>query len=342
MNGFAKIVALVALTMAMVPSALAQSTSNDATRLSGMLGLEAADKLITLLAKSCPLADAADQAAFDTCRQALFRSEVPPTIFARRILWGAPKGKFAEWRLPLTSFDERVFTALYLPLFMFNGNYQLERKDNESFIIVHVAAAFRNRLAPGQFPYPFWHQPEKWQAYQATNELVFYIDPAEYRVWYALRANNPEQPRLAAKVEAVTPPAFNGEWMWTDEHGKTQPAVTLFDGLLSPENPNRLLLDATYKDFALELRGQSCTSCHAPDNARKMNPLVLLQTPAHALGEISRIQTMVAAGKMPLQEWGAAKPLPEAERLKFLAAAKAFGDAGALALGWEKTKAAPK
>jgi len=233
----------------------------------------ATDKLVAMLAKACPVADPGDQAAHDACRKAVFGSDLPKSVLASRVFWGAPKGDYAAWRLPLTAFDQGVFANLYLPLFMFSGKVTVERKNGDSFNIVHVPVAFRNRLQPGQFPYPFWHKPEKWAGYEATNELQFH-------------------------------------------------------------------LEATFRAFAQELRGQSCLSCHVPDNPRKMSPLVLLQTPAHALGEIKRIQNMVTSGQMPLEEWGAPKPLSEADKSKFLAAAKAFGDAGALALGWGQTRGA--
>lgn len=332
--------ALAALIASLAAPAQGQSPTDDATNLMSKPALAAVGRLVQLLAKSCPVADAADQAAYDACRKALFASDVPAAAFAGEVKWGGPKPGIPEWRLPLSIFNAQTFADLYLPLFMFNGSYRIERPEHEAFIVVHVATAFRNRLKPGEFPYPFWHNPDKWQAYQDANAIAFYIDPLDFKVWYALREHKDDEPRLVARFDPVTPPKFDGRWMWTDADGKTQPAVTLFDGLLSADNPHKATLEQSYKAFALELRAQSCTACHSPENPKKMSPLVLMQSPAHALGEIGRIRAMVAAGRMPLEEWGTPKVLTEAERQKFLAAAKAFGDEGAQALGWEKARSA--
>jgi hypothetical protein len=38
--------------------------------------------------------------------------------------------------------------------------------------LIRLRAGFRNRLAPGQFPYPFWQDEAKWGVYQAANSVL--------------------------------------------------------------------------------------------------------------------------------------------------------------------------
>jgi hypothetical protein len=117
--------------------------------------------------------------------------------------------------------------------------------------------------------------------------------------------------------------------MWRDDKGQLQPAVTLYDGLFDRQNPFKAAMESSYKDFAIELRNHSCVSCHNPNNPQKMAPLILLQTPAHAAGEISRLIAAVKHGDMPIEEWGVAPPLSDDKKEIFLAKARAFE--------WEKS-----
>jgi hypothetical protein len=125
--------------------------------------------------------------------------------------------------------------------------------------------------------------------------------------------------------------------MWTDDKGHTQPAVTLYDGLFAAENPFKSPMEASYKDFAIELRDHSCVSCHNPNNPQKMAPLILLQTPAHAAGEIGRLIKAVEHGDMPMEEWGIASPLTGDKKEMFLAKARAFEESSRRAFEWEKS-----
>ena len=51
----------------------------------------------------------------------------------------------------------------------------------EEVCVIHLGAYFRNALPPGEFPYPFWHSADKWAAYEAANELKFYLKAAARR-----------------------------------------------------------------------------------------------------------------------------------------------------------------
>ena len=92
--------------------------------------------------------------------------------------------------------------------------------------------------------------------------------------------------------------------MWTDANGQSQPRPTLFVGLMRSNNPYLGQLEGTFKDLAGELRKGTCNECHAPDNSVGMKRLVLMQTPAHAAGEIKRIMRAVREDKMPLDDVG--------------------------------------
>jgi len=56
---------------------------------------------------------------------------------------------------------------------MFNGKRTVEYDAREGCSSSAWRPQFRNRLAPGQFPYPFWHNEAKWNTYQGAN-----FDPA--------------------------------------------------------------------------------------------------------------------------------------------------------------------
>src|SRR5207247_9940481 len=96
---------------------------------------------------------------------------------------------------------------------------------------------------------------------------------------------------------------------WTDAEGHTQPQVTLFDGLFRADNPHIKQLEAAYRTLALRMRDAQCDSCHVPNNPHGMKRIVLLQTPAHAAGEIQRLIKAVREDRMPLDETGIEQPL---------------------------------
>src|SRR5258708_40168424 len=88
--------------------------------------------------------------------------------------------------------------------------------------------------------------------------------------------------------------------MWMDKEGRIQPRVTLFDGLFGADNPYLPKLDFTYRTLALRMRDAQCDNCHVPNNPWNMRRLVLMHTPAHAAGEISRLMTAVRGGRMAI------------------------------------------
>jgi hypothetical protein len=302
---------------------------------------KAAARIAAELAQHCPAADPSSQAAFDTCRSALFRDSVLKQSLTENVLWGRQRDPLLPLKdVKLTQFAPDVLTGMYLPLFMFNGQYTVTHVEREGLYQIRLQTAFRNRLPPGQFPYPFWHEAEKWAMYQGANEVILWWDAKLDRVKVAqftvFGAGEPVQ-----KNPPVTPPAFDGQWRWTDAQGKTQPAVTVFDGLLRPGNPYAVKLDAAYKDLALRLRQGQCFQCHVPNNPDKMSRLVLLQTPMHAAGEIKRVMRSVREDTMPRDEHGMEVPLDAQTKVALLEEGAKFEQLLDLAKQWEQDLSRP-
>lgn len=263
------------------------------------------------LARACPHVEPGDQRAFDSCRHTLYRDSAFKRSLADYVLWGRqrdPKMRLAD--TPLSQFAPDVLSALYIPLFMFSGRHDVDYVESEGLFRIRLQAAFRNRLQPGQYPYPFWHEPQKWSMYEGAKELVLWWDAAKGRVKAAQFTVFGDGAPLQVN-EHVTPPPFGGEWLWTDANGKSQPAVTVFDGLLRPGNPYAGPLDMAYKRLALRLREGQCLQCHVPSNPDGTKRLVLLQTPLHAAGEIPRLLRSVREGRMPRDEFGIEVALDE-------------------------------
>jgi hypothetical protein len=291
--------------------------------------------LIRQTATACPLTSPADQAALDRCRATLYGDSAFRRGIASVVLWGRPNPDGKRLRdTNLTQFAPDVMSGLYLPLFMFTGDYEITFDPTERLYRARAPALFRNALDPGQYPYPFWHDAKKWADYQAANEVTFWVDPAKVKVGIMqFSARGKPDPRLTSVPH--TPPAFDGKWMWTDRNGQTQPRPTLFVGLMRSNNPYLGGLEGTFRDLAGELRKGSCHECHAPDNYTAMKRLVLMQTPAHAAGEIKRIMRAVREDKMPLDDAGLYKemdPATKAALLKYGAAFESMVDA---ARDWE-------
>ena len=280
----------------------------------------------------CPLADANDAGAFESCRAALADDGALRSALPEFLLWGRDAGdaRAALDRNAFTQLAPEVWTRLYAPLFMFNGNHQVEWVQSENQFVIRLEAAFRNRLAPGQFPYPFWHDTPTWSAYQNTNGLLLWVQPQTGRIHVAQFTERAATPML----QPVEPVArrFDGQWLWTDAGGRTQPEATLIEGQVRPENPYRPALDRQFRDLALQLREAQCSRCHVPDNPAQSRRLVLLSSPAHAAGEIARVIRVVrdqSPGTVP------AHALSAEDRQWLLQSAQAFGDTVRAARGWE-------
>jgi hypothetical protein len=298
---------------------------------------DAAAIIVHHLRQSCPIAEPGkEQVAYETCRAALFADERLHALFSPALRWGGDvPGKGLD-ELALTHFDPRVFSGLYLPLFETTGRVSTTTDTTGSHTAIRLQARFRNELSPGQFPYPFWHSPAKWTAYEDANQLVFYLNRDTGLIDVVLRSTQGSEEGLPP-IRSVRPPAFDGQWVWSSAAGKTQPSTAWFDGLMQPENPHLGDVIDGYRRFATTLRNASCLSCHVPSNPAGAKTLVLLQTPAHAAGEIKRVLQAVRAGKMPIEYWGDPQPLEESLKGILLSEGQAFSDAVDHALAWERS-----
>lgn len=324
---------LAALT---VTGASAIATEPNATTQARLQTLYSA--LASELGAQCPLSKPGDVAAFDQCRKALYgdsklRQQLPDIL-----LWGRHRGTSIK-DTHLTQFAPDVYAGLYAPLFMFKGTAEVSFDASEQLFKAVLPVQFRNRLAPGHFPYPFWHDTGKWSGYQSATALVMHIHPEtdQIRVIRYTHGTPNDTVMADAQGRAAT---FDGAWLWTDEQGITQPQVTVFDGLYSDDNPHLQQIETTYRALALEMRDADCNSCHVPDNPQRMDRLVLLQTPAHAAGESQRILRSVREGAMPEDDFGIEKPLPHDVRARFLEKAEAFDAAVRQVKAWEAQHAA--
>lgn len=301
---------------------------------------QAARDIATELATHCPVAPAGDTAAYNACRKALFGPSTLRSHLPEFLLWGRQsKAPNATLRTThLTQFAPDVWTNMYAPLFMFNGRHTVEWVAEERMFLVRLEAAFRNRLAPGQFPYPFWHEEAKWATYENANSFMLWINPATRQIRAAQFTDRGPNAMLHA-VKPVQHAKYDGSWLWTDEKGNTQPAVTLFDGVLRADNPYIKSMDRQYRDLALQLRESQCTSCHVPNNPDKMSRLVLLSTPAHAAGEVDRLIKSVRENRMPMDELRVSYALSDENKKWLLESAEAFKATVQAAQNWEKEAA---
>ena len=294
-----------------------------------------ADEVALELQRVCPPASPADQAAFDRCRRSLFGDSELRRSLAPRLLWGRrnqdPAAPLKDTNL--TQFAPDVLAGLYLSLFMFSGEHSVEYVQRERMYLIRLRAGFRNRLPPGQFPYPFWHDEAKWGVYQATNSILLWVDPKTARI--VIGQFTERGAGSAVVVTQPLSPQFDGNWMWMDKQGRIQPRVTLFDGLFRQDNPYLPKLDFTYRTLALRMRDAQCESCHMPNNPLPMRRLVLMHTPAHASGEIGRLMKAVRENRMPLDETGIEQQLEPALKRALLESGGAFEALVKAAKDWE-------
>jgi hypothetical protein len=296
---------------------------------------QTASEIALELQQVCPPASPSDQVAFDRCRRSLFGESALRRSLASRLLWGR-RNQDAGAALKdtnLTQFAPDVIAGLYLSLFMYSGEYSTEYVERERLYLIRLRAGFRNLLPPGDFPYPFWHDEAKWGVYQATNSVLLWVNPKTAKIVIGQFTERGKD----SPVVATQPiqPTFDGNWMWMDKKGRIQPRVTLFDGLFRQDNPYLPKLEFTYRTLALRMRDAQCNNCHVPNNPWKMRRLVLLHTPAHAAGEITRLMAALREDRMPLDESGIEQPLEPALKRALLESGGAFEESVRAAKDWE-------
>ncbi|QHO74180.1 hypothetical protein ACH79_17630 [Bradyrhizobium sp. CCBAU 051011] len=326
-----------ALLLTAFLAADAAGIDDDLPDLNDQVGRMAAEVALELQ-QVCPPASPSDQAAFDRCRRSLFGDSALRRSLAPRLLWGRRNqdATVALENTNLTQFAPDVIAGLYLSLFMYSGEYSTEYVERERLYLIRLRAGFRNLLSPGQFPYPFWHQEEKWSVYQAVNSVLLWVNPKTAKIVIGqFTERGSGDPVVATQLIW---PKFDGKWMWMDKEGRIQPRVTLFDGLFRHDNPYLAELDTTYRTLALRMRDAQCDNCHVPNNPMPMRRLLLLHTPAHAAGEIARLLKTVRADRMPLDDAGNEQPLDPALKRALLESGAAFEELVKAAKDWEAAR----
>ncbi|MES2581700.1 MAG: hypothetical protein V4627_03195 [Pseudomonadota bacterium] len=290
------------------------------------------------LSTLCPKADAASQTAFDACRKGMFTSGQVHNTLSSFTLWGRQKDPNVLLKdAALTQLAPDALAGMYMPLFMFDGSYSVSYSEQNGLYLARLGVGFRNRLQPGQFPYPFWHESNKWNTYQNAKAMLFWIDPKSRKAravqFTQFGEGEPVQP-----VVPTAPPSFDGKWLWTDAQGKTQPAATLFDGLFADTNPHKQGLETSYRALALSLRESQCLQCHVPSNPNRSSKLVLLQSPAHAAAEIKRLLKQVQGDRMPVDEFGLEESLTPHVKALLLERGREFEQYVDKAHAWERAQ----
>jgi hypothetical protein len=316
----------------------AEAQGNDETR----AGIEVrVGQIAGELSALCPLADPGDQTALEACRGLLFRGSLLRRSLNPILLWGRPKPGATLKDTTLTQFAPEAWVGLYAPLFMFDGTWRLDWDEGEQLYRARLGALFRNALEPGQYPYPFWHDARKWNDYQAANTLILWIAPQSGAVVVGQFVNDGRDVR-GLKSPAVTRPPFEGQWMWTDARGASQPAPTLFRGLFSEDNPYLTELEPSYRELANAMRRGHCNDCHVPDNPGRLSRLVLLQTPAHAASEIKRLMKTVRDNEMPVDDSLLYHEIHPDTRAALLDHGGIFEDLIDAARAWEEARPRPR
>lgn len=285
------------------------------------------DRIARELAAASPPADPADPAARDAAAGRL--AGVAVLLNAQEeILWGGfdEKKGYDPAAYRLTAFNPLVWTKIYLSTFMFPGPYEVRTEGRDT--VLEMAARFRSGLDPGDYPYPFWHSRQKWDAYVGTEAVILVF--RDGRLTTAFRkAGKPAEPGAAR--------AWDGRWHWTDARGE-QPRAALFSYLLSAGNPHREKLDATYRRLEASFRSQHCLGCHSPDNTAQADQLFLLSFPNQALAARHLLVPVLRGNKMPPAECGsgqAAGIADDAARAELIRLAGEFEREGDAALAYE-------
>jgi len=295
--------------------------------------------LAASLAKECPVASPGDVAAHEACRKNMGQG-AEKWMREQMVLFGGQQRNYYWLRDKKTSvFRGDVFEDLYMSLYMYTGKYRVEDAP-DGLKVIGIQAYFRNSLPPGRYPYPFWHSAAKWDAYEKSNELRFRVTKTG-KVEFAYRTDTGSEDNRPPYAHVERLP-FLGEWMWRDDSGGAQPAVTLFSEFYSTDNPNLTSLDIAYRKMALTFRDTSCTVCHQPEGHGRMNKLVLLQTPVHAASHIDAVLTEIRSGKMPVDDYGDPIALKGSVKRRLISDAEQFKRAINDADAWERNNQRPK
>lgn len=293
-------------------------------------------RVVQELSAVCPLADPGDQTAFDRCRRYLFGDSLLRRTVSTILLWGRPNPRGDGLKdTTLTQLAPDVWTGLYAPMFMFDGTSRVTFDEREQLFRAEVGVMYRNALDPGQYPYPFWHSAQKWADYQMANTVIFWVTPQSNSI-VAGQFTDDGRDRPGRRPAPSVRPPFDGQWMWTDAKGMPQPQAALFQGLFSDNNPYLGPLEKSYRILAEAMRRGHCNDCHVPDNPHHSKRLVLLQTPAHAAGEIKRLMKAVRDDDMPIDETEIYREIDGDTKQALLLLGREFEETVDAARKWER------
>jgi hypothetical protein len=243
-------------------------------------------------------------------------------------MWGnQPAG--GGYRLDKSSnkFNARVWRRMYLSTFMFGSDFTIEQVADTT--VLHIPVTFRGAMSAGAYPYPFWHSAKKWDAYNYTTTIHFILHDGQ--AIGALRSL--EQDTTRPKVAHT----WDGLWQWK-QGGVQMPYVSIYNYLLSKDNPYTGQLNEAYRALEARMRQNNCQACHAPDNQGNSAQLEFFVYPNQALTGRHDIVTQLTKDEMPPPDntlnlaGGIQDP---AERDLLIRLARDFESAGDVALGWE-------
>lgn len=285
--------------------------------------LSLATRFAQELIAACPVTDPADAAARDRSALLLTGSPLVRDTFAPMFLWGTQRapGLIRPGDSNLTRFSSLVWRRMYLSLFMFPGDFKIERA--EPYTVLRLASRFRNSLDPGLYPYPFWHSMSKWTSWEQCLELLFVFEKGKVVAVLRSAERDPVRPHL----ERV----WDGKWHWTGARGQAEPRVALYRWLFTAKNPHVKALESAYRTLEAGMRKQQCALCHSPNNASEMNPLRLLNYPNQALTERHTVVGQLEQNAMP----PGGGIVNARERQALLKLARRFAEAGDKALAFE-------
>lgn len=289
---------------------------------------ELATAIAHAIAAACPLGDdTSNEAARDECSNRLTGLAVLRDAMREPFIWGGQaSGAGYQLAKGTNKFNARVWRRLYLSTFMFSANFTVESVAEQT--IIHMPVTFRGAMSIGAYPYPFWHANGKWSSYNYSTTIHFIIQDGE--VIGALRAAEQD----AARPKVVH--TWNGLWRW-EQNGKRMPYVSLYDYLLSKDNPYIAKLDEAYRTLEARMRKNHCLVCHAPDNKGGSPQLEFFVYPSQALAGRHDIIAQLIDDQMPPEnDLGITAGIADiAERDLLIKFAQDFEATGDAALTWE-------
>jgi hypothetical protein len=218
---------------------------------------------------------------------------------------------------------------MYLSTFMFGSDFTIEQVPGANTTVLHIPVTFRGAMPAGAYPYPFWHSAKKWDAYNYSTTVHFIIQNGV--VTGALRSLDQDTTRPKVAHD------WDGLWQW-ERDGVQMPYVSIYDYLLSKENPYADKLNDSYRALEARMRQNNCQACHAPDNQGNSAQLEFFVYPNQALAGRHDIITQLTRNEMPPRNNTLNLPSgisDSGERELLISLALDFESTGDQALAWE-------